>query len=399
MERDPFAAVEDGARHAELARLGAEAPLHRLMLPTGIPAWVVTGYREAKELLNDSRLVKGGPSHAPFARELPAQNAALNTHMAASDPPDHTRLRKLASAAFSRRRIDNMAPIIEKICNELLDDLAARFERGPVDLIEHFAYPLPIAVISQLLGIPDQKREGFKDTCGALVQGSITSLDAYAHAADAMLEFVRDLIAQKRREPDDDLLSALIEARDGEQRLSEDELTSMLHLLVLAGHETTGNLIANGVRALLCSPDQLALLQAEPDRMSDAVEEVLRYDGSAQVPVPSFASEEMTIAGETIAKGDFVVVSLLGANRDPQKFPEPDVFDISRGAGHLGFGHGMHFCLGAPLARLEGRIAIGALVARFPDLELAVPAASLRRVPALLVNKLSGLPVRLRPTR
>jgi cytochrome P450 len=210
-----------------------------------------------------------------------------------------------------------------------------------------------------------------------------------------MLDFLYELIEEKRQNPGDDLFSELIAARDGGDRLSEDELTGMAYLLVLAGHETTVNLIANGMLALLTHPDQLALLRAEPERIDGAVEELLRYDGPVQTAMPAVASEPIQVGDVTIQTGDLIFIVLIAANRDPDRFPEPERLDIRREpAGHLTFGHGVHHCLGAPLARLEARIAIGTLVERFPSLELARPADELLRTPSILMHGLESLPLR-----
>jgi cytochrome P450 len=205
---------------------------------------------------------------------------------------------------------------------------------------------------------------------------------------------VRELIAAKRAEPRDDLLSALIAVHEGSDRLSQDELTSMVFLLLVAGHETTVNLIVSGTLALLRHPDQLALLRAEPERLPAAVEELLRYDGPLQVTVPSIAAAPIEVGGVTIPAGDVVLPALLAANRDPGRFPEPDRLDVTRASNsHMAFGHGLHHCLGAPLARLEGRIALGSLITRFPGLRLADPATEPPRNPGLIMNGLIALPV------
>jgi cytochrome P450 len=228
-----------------------------------------------------------------------------------------------------------------------------------------------------------------------LLAGRFVGYEAFSRAAGEFVDFLHALLADKRRQPADDLLSALIEVRDGGDRLSEDELTSMVHLLLLAGHETTVNLIANGMNALLAHPDRLALLRSEPDRLPAAVEELLRFDSPAQVSIPAITAEPIEVAGQRIPARENVVIALLAVNRDPARFADPEVLDLSRDdGGHLAFGHGIHHCLGAPLARLEARIAIGALLDRFGDLALAVPADSLERLPSLIINRLAVLPVR-----
>jgi cytochrome P450 len=388
---DPWTATADGERHREYAALAARGPVQRVQLPGGPMAWLVSGRDAARAALTHPGLSKGGPARAPYADELPPGiAAAINHHMLAMDPPDHTRLRKLVSAAFTRRRTEALAPGVQQLADDLLDRLA---EQDEADLITAFAYPLPIAVICRLLGVPDADHHLFREwTAPLVVGGNMAGVEAYSAAASALVAYVRELLAEKRRRPADDLLSALVAVRDGGDRLSEDELTSMVYLLLLAGHETTVNLIGNGVLALLTHPDQLALLRAEPDRLPAAVEELLRFDGPLQSAVPAIATEPVEIAGTTIPEGGNVVVALLAANRDP------DVLDLTRSEslGHLAFGHGVHHCLGAPLARLEGRIALGSLIARFPRLRLAVPATEITRTPGFMMNGLAALPVRLR---
>jgi cytochrome P450 len=393
---DPFAAVPDGARHSALAELASTGPLHRLVLPTTVSAWVITNYAEARAALTDPRLVKGGPRNSPFADQLdPETFAGLNHHMLIADPPTHTRLRKLVSTAFTRRQVERLAPSIETLCATLLDDVARQLaDTGEADLMTSFASPLPMTVICDLLGIPPEARTDVRDWMPPLLVGGIGTFEAYDASARRMLAFTRDLIEEKRRAPADDLLTALIEARDGSDRLTEDELTSMVFLLFTAGHDTTVSLIANGALALLTHPDQLAAVRADPERWPAAVEELLRFDSPVQSAVPVTAAEPVEIDGTTIDEGH-VIVSLLAANRDPARFPDPDELNLARADGaHLAFGHGIHHCVGAPLARLEGRIALRALTERLPTLELAIDAAKLEREPSLLFNKLTSLPVR-----
>jgi cytochrome P450 len=395
---DPFAAIPNGARHAALAEMARTGPLHHLVLPTRVPAWVITGYAEARAALTDPRLIKGGPTNAPYVVQMePETTAGINSHMLTADPPTHTRLRKLVSVAFTRRQVDRLRPGIEAICDSLLDDVAEQLaSTGTADLVSSFAYPLPLMVICDLLGIPQQARADVRTWIGPLLAGGVASFEDYAGAARTMLAFLRDLVAQKRASPQDDLLSALIAARDGEDRLSEDELTSMVQLLFIAGHDTTVSLIANGVLALLSDQAQFASLRADPERWPAAIEELLRFDSPVQVAIPVTAAEPVEIAGQVIPAGDIVVISLLAANRDPARFPDPTLLDLARADGaHLGFGHGIHHCLGAPLARMEGQIALRSLAQRFPGLALAASPDTLEREPALLFNKLTALPVRI----
>ncbi|MBV9730430.1 MAG: cytochrome P450 [Pseudonocardiales bacterium] len=392
----PFTIVDGPRRHARYAELAADAPVHHIVLPTGQPAWLITGYDEARQALHDPRLVKSEAGLATLSRDrlMPETVATLGSHMLNRNPPDHTRLRRLVSSAFTRHRIEQLAPRIQQITDELLDAMATAAQ---ADLITSFALPLPVTVICELLGVPADRRVEFHDWSTTVVTGALAEPNAYISAATAMVRYLRELLEVKRGVPSDDLLSALVAVRDGQDRLSEDELTSMAFLILVAGYETTVNLIGNGVHALLTHPEQLALLRAQPDRLPDAVEELLRFDGPLQVATFRFTTEPVDIGGVTIPAGEIVVPGLLAANRDPACIARPDALDITRSDNpHLAFGHGIHHCLGAALARLEGRIALGTLLARFPRLRLAVPAEQLTRRPSVLMNSLDELPVILR---
>jgi cytochrome P450 len=390
---DPFTATAEGERQAVYDELVALGPVHRINTPNGQVGWLITGYEAARAALADPRIAKGKEGHSLYAERLPSDlTDAINRHMLALNPPDHSRLRRLVSAAFTRRRSELLAPRIQELTDDLLTPLTGR--DGPIDLIEEFAYPLPIAVICELLGIPVADRGRFRGWTGPLVMGRMAGFETYAAALAGLVGYLRELLAEKRANPADDLLSALIAVRDSADRLTENELTSMVFLLLIAGHETTVNLIANGTRALLGNPDQLALLRAEPARMEAAVEELLRYDSPLQSAIPAAAVADVEVDGVRIAAGELVIISLLAANRDPARLPGADRLDLSRpDPSHLAFGHGIHHCLGAPLARLEGRIALGSLIERFPRLRLAVPAADLARAPGVLMNGLVELPV------
>ncbi len=392
----PFAIAYGPQRHARYAELAAAAPVHRILLPTRKPAWLITGYDEARHALQDSRLVKSEVTAANIGRGLlpPDVFAAMGSHMLNRDSPDHTRLRRLVTAAFTRRRIEQLEPRIQQIVDELLGAMANETQ---VDLIDSFALPLPITVICELLGVPADRRKDFHGWSSIVLTGTLAGPEALVAAATAMVSYLRELVDAKRTTPADDLLSALVAVRDGQDRLSEDELTSMVFLILVAGHETTVNLISSGMLALLNHPEQLALLRAQPDRLPDAVEELLRFDGPLQVATFRLTTEPVDIGGITIPAGEIVLVGLLAANRDPACTAQPDALDITRRENpHLAFGHGVHHCLGAPLARLEGRIALGALLARFPRLRLAVPADQLTWRPGVLINGLATLPVILR---
>jgi cytochrome P450 len=406
---DPFTATAAGARHAAYAALAAAGPVHRIVLPSGAPAWLVLGYDEARAALADPRLSDGSPRLVPPGadRQPAALRAAMTRHVLNVDPPDHTRLRRLVSSAFTRPRIELLGPRIQQAADDLLDAIA---DCDRVDLIETFAYPLPITVICELLDVPTDRQAQFRDWTTTIVAGSLADPQALLAAHTAMIEHVRAEVAAKRVGGEaDGLLSALVAVHDVPEgsltgpsieadRLSEDELTSMVLLLLLAGHETTVNLIGNGVHALLTHPAQLALLRAEPERLGAAVEELLRFAGPLQLTTPRVTVEPVEIGGVAIPAGELVVPGLLAANRDAAHIAEPDVLDLTRPERqHLAFGYGVHHCLGAPLARLEGRIALGSLLARFPDLRLAVPAAELVWRPSVLMHGLTALPVALQP--
>ena len=392
--RQPFTETSGIARHWGFEDLAAEGPVQRLTLFTGVPVCLITGYAETRELLAHPDVVRSpldGPHRDTMMDDLINRT---ERHMLGANPPDHTRLRKLVTAAFTRRRIDALEPRIREIATGLLDEMAAAGDR--VDLVDAYSYPLPITVICELIGIPAVRREDFRQWSSVFVNATMHTAEEYIEATTLMLDFVHELIVQKQQAPTDDLLSGLIAARDGGDRLSEDELTSMIFLLLAAGHETTVSLITNGVHALLRHPDQLELLKAEPDRLPSAVEELLRYDGPLQAAIPYIAQAPIDIAGSRIEAGEVIVFALLPANRDPRKVERPDELDITRpDSAHLAFGHGIHHCLGAPLARLEGRIALGLLFERFPGLRLAEPERDPVRTPGLLMNAIRELPVQL----
>ncbi|MGW2815816.1 cytochrome P450 family protein [Streptomyces sp. NPDC001415] len=351
---------EGGVRHA------------RYPGPTPVEGWVVTSYAEAKSLLADRRLSKDGAVER-FGRHIgltQGPGSGLFTHMLNSDPPDHTRLRKLVQKAFTARRTAALRPMIEAHVTALIDAWEGRDE---VELISEFALPLPVAVVFDLFGASDADHETLQ-VRGNTLDGGQGDGEVSVFTAESMLAYLRALIALKREHPDDGLLSALLQAREeGEDALTEDEVTSMAFLLVVAGHQTTVNLIANGIHTLLAHPDQLTVLQADLTLIPGAVEEILRYESPSGLASFRYTTEPVTAGGVTVDEGEFVQISLLGANRDPSVFADPDRFDISRAdaAKHIAFGHGIHHCLGAPLARLQAEIAFTQLLTRHPDLRLS----------------------------
>ena len=309
-----------------------------------------------------------------------------------SDPPDHHRLRTLVSKAFTARRVEQLRPRITAITASLLDGMSAERQ---VDLLAAFAFPLPVTVICELLGVPVADQDRFRAWSASIVSATVEP-EVFTEHATAMLAYFRDLVAARRREPADDLLSALISARDEGDRLSEDELLSMAWLLLVAGHETTVNLIAGGMLALLLHPAELARLRAEPALLGRAVEELLRYTSPVNDATFRFAGEPLDLDGVAIGPGEVVLVSLSGANRDPARYPDPEGLDLGRDSGgHVAFGLGIHYCLGAPLARLEAEIAFRGLLERYGEMALAVRPDELRWRPSSLIHGLEALPIRL----
>jgi cytochrome P450 len=369
------------------------SPVRAVDVPTG-RLWLVTRYADARQVLTDPRFTKVAPDqHAlqpPGAAARPDERL-LSEHMLSVDPPAHTRLRRLVNKVFTAGRIEALRPRVREIADDLLDGFA---DKGEVDLVAGYAFPLPITVICELLGVPMDDRDSFRDWSNAVVGGMASGGDN-RQAAQALATYVVDLIAVKRAALGDDLLSQLIAVTDGGDRLSERELVSMVFLLLIAGHETTVNLIANGAYLLLTHPDALRRVTADPGLIPGAVEEFLRYESPVETTTPRFTSEPVEIGGVTIPAGEVVLVSLSSVNRDEARFAEPARFDIDRrDTPHLAFGHGIHFCLGAPLARMEGRVAFERMLPRLPELALAVPAGDLAWRPGLLIRGLVDLPVR-----
>jgi cytochrome P450 len=379
--------------HELYRRLRAEGPAHPVTISGSVPAWLITRYGEARRLLNDPRL---GKDHAKVLELFPPgtgsnHDTALAAHMLHSDPPDHTRLRRLVSKAFTARTVDRLRPRIERTADELLDGIAAS---DRVDLIESFALPLPLQVISSMLGVPKDDQPKFKDWTEPLITRALPEERQLAH--DALTNYLQGLIAAKRAEPTDDLISELVGATDQGDRLSEPELLAMVFLLIVAGYETTVNLIGNGVLALLHNPSQLAELRADPTLLPGAVEEFLRYDSPLNLATIRFTTVPITVGGVHIPADQFVLISLLAANHDGDQFDHPDQLDVRRtDSAHLAFGHGIHYCLGAPLARLEGQVALGRLLRRFRTIELDTEAPPPRYRTSTLMRGLESLPLRL----
>ena len=393
---DPFPVFADARR------LGA---VHPVTLADGHDAWLVVRHAEARAALNDPRLSKDMQAALESGGEVVAEGLpgpVFARHMLVVDPPDHTRLRRLVAAAFSVRRIEELRPHVQAIIDDLLDAAAARGADSPVDLVQSFAFPLPFTVICELLGVPEAERAALGRELTVLLAPTATA-DEYARAkqaSDAVVGMLTALVDTKQRAPGDDLVSALNSARDGDERLNQRELLSTIFQLIVAGHDTTASLIGNSVVALLRQPDQLATLRAHPEKIPAAVEEFLRYDAPVPHSTFRYAIEPVELGGVTIPAGAQVIISLAAANRDSDRGPNPEALDVDRtGVRHLAFGHGIHFCLGAPLARMEGHLALDSLLRRFPHLRLAVPSEQLHwgHGDGLVLRGLSELPVILGP--
>lgn len=376
-------------------RLQAEDPVH-WSEPLG--GWVLTRYADVRAALNDPRL--SSDRITPFKDSGSGRHAGLGELLRLvglwavfTDPPLHTRLRGLMNVAFTSRAVERLRPRIEALVEELLDGVRGR---GRMDVIRDFAYPLPITVIAEMIGVPRRDREDFKgwsDELAAFIGSAIASPDKYERAGraiTAMAAYFRAMIAARRVQPEDDIMSGLLAAEERGDVLSEDELVATGILLLFAGHETTTNLIGNGVLALLRHADQAALLRAHPELAPAAIEELMRYDGPTQAMV-RVAVEDVPMEGKTIRRGDRIFTMINAANRDPLQFADPDRVDLRRPNNrHIAFGYGIHFCIGAPLARLEGQLAVPALLRRYPDLALAAEPSWL---PSMVFRGVTSLPV------
>ncbi|APA96394.1 cytochrome P450 family protein [Nocardia seriolae] len=383
--------------HSIYDRLRGRGPVHRVRLPDSGLGWLITDYEVAKAAFTDPAISK--VLESPGARatvEAEGGDRHLGGSMFADmmvfyDPPEHTRLRGLVNRAFSGRAMAESAPRITELADELLGGLAAG---ETVDLLERFAVPLGMSVICELLGVPGADRDAFQRWSTSLLS-SEDSNEARAAAVMEFVGYIDNLIRAKGAEPGRDLLSELIAARTDGDRLSHRELISMVFLLLVAGYETTVNLIGNGIAILLADRELQRGLSADPDRIPAFVEEVLRYEAPATEATFRYTTAPIVLGGIEIPRDQLILVSMAAANRDPAQFPDPHRFDPDRTpSNHIAFGHGIHRCVGAPLSRTEGVIAITRLLAAFPDLELA-PGTELRWRKSLIVRGFSTLPVRL----
>jgi cytochrome P450 len=370
---NPFLPEHRRDPHATWRKLRTEAPIYRSRM---FQAWMLTRYDDVLRVLRDRNFTTDRSDvpimklAARLSRNDPDMTATIERNLLTMDGPDHARLRRLVSNAFTPRRVERLRPKLEALVDDLLDQAG---EAGEMELVADLAHPLPVIAIAELLGVPAEDRHLFRDWSQGLVQ----LLDPFQgsggfgpsiRANRELFDYFRPLLAQRRAEPRDDLLSAMIAPEGGDEPISETDLLALSSLLLVAGHETTANLIGNAVVALLRNPDERKRLQDDPALIGSAVDEFLRYDGPIQF-TDRAVIEDCEIGGQLIRKGQVVVAVLAAANRDPARFPDPDRLDLARSDNHhLAFGQGNHFCLGSQLAKLEAEIAIGALVRRFPDL-------------------------------
>jgi pimeloyl-[acyl-carrier protein] synthase len=378
------------------ARLREYKRVMRLPMGGDLAPWVVSGYDEVYRVLRDTRFSSAGRALGMRGNAAQAERYAsqggFGASMVSSDPPEHTRLRGLVSKAFTPRRISAMKDRLEEIVDELLAPATAR---GSIELMDEFAGPLPATVIGELLGVPREDHERFRRWSNEMFNrlGPTRETDGLpgGEAARSLAQYIGSIIAERRKNPSDDLISGMIAAQEERQMLTDAELLSTSFLLLIAGFETTTNLIGNGVLALLRHPEQLERLRADRELLPSAIEEFLRYDSPVQF-LGRTTKEPVELGGESLPAKAGVMILLGSANRDPQQFPEPDRFDIGReDNAHVSFGWGLHHCLGAPLARLEGEVAFTALLDRFP--EWRMEDGGLARRPNPMLRGLARLPL------
>ena len=381
------------------ARLRAEAPVYRTMLPSRQVGWLVTRYEDVLMVLRDERFVKDRLSATtPEQRaEMPRipglvkmlDGGMQDRNMLDLDGHDHMRLRGLVHKAFTPRLVERLRVRIQSLCNDLL---TATRPRGSIELVRGYALPLPVTIIAEMLGVPPKDQRKFRSWSNSLASGS--NMLAALPPMWFLMRYLRVLFEQRRASPQDDLVSALVQAEEAGDTLSEEELLSVVFMLIIAGHETTVNLIASGTLALLQHPDQLELLRRNPALIKPAIEELLRYTSPVDIATERYAREDVVISGVTIPRGEIVMGMLGSANRDEQQFVDPDTLDITREPNrHLTFGQGAHFCMGAPLARLEAQIAVATLLQRMPNLRLARSPESLRWRKGMFLRGLERLPL------
>ncbi|WP_051254710.1 cytochrome P450 family protein [Halobacillus kuroshimensis] len=371
-------------------------PVFPMSADNGYTSWLVTKYDDVKELLKSSSFMKD-QSRLYATRDKPSPEEGLNIFenmMLDADPPDHTRLRKLVQPYFNPKTIKLLEPRIHEITDELLAEMKSK--TAPVDLIDDFAFPLPIIVISEMLGVPVEDREKFRKWSNTIVAASDNMAGDFVEDVEAFTLYLTDLFEKRRAHPREDLISYLLQTEDEGDQLSKNELYSMVVLLIIAGHETTVNLIGNTMYALFEHPDQLEQLKEDLSLVPQTLEEGLRFYSPVDFSTARWAAEDMDFHGETIRKGDFIMASISSANRDEAKFTSADCFDITRQKNtHVAFGFGIHFCLGAPLARMEGKAAVEKLLHTFPDIHLDPEREHPEWRPVFLLRGLQSLPVQL----
>lgn len=386
-----------GDPQALLRQVGTSSPVHLVALPDGMPVWLITGYKEGRKALSDPRLVRSSKAAAPeLQKYLGLYEDGFFPHsMVFNDRPDHTRMKQVVSQAFTPRRMEALRPGVQRIADELIDAIAGQ---GHADVLESLALKLPNAVICEWFGVPPADREQFARICGVVTGLAVTTGEDELREAGVWFDnYLTELIEERRTAPGDDMISVMLQAQQENRSLSDIELRSNIFLMLIGSVETAVNMVSNGLLALLKSPESVALLRADPNRVPAAVEEMLRIDPPVLTVMYHFATEDLTIGGVEIRRGDHLAVSLAAANYDEKQFPEPATFDIERANGpHLALSHGIHFCLGAPLARLEGQVFFETLLRRLDDIQLAVPAETLAWKPSFLVHRLERLPVTFR---
>jgi cytochrome P450 len=395
---DLFSSAFKADPYPAYAHLRQTDPVHRVDLGGNRGFWLITRYQDVGDVLKDPRFAKDfrnarTPEHIARMPHMPHILRVLDQNMLGQDPPVHSRLRGLVQMAFTPRLIARLYERIQTVADELLDAVQ---DRARMDLIGEYAFPLPIVIIAELLGVAARDRDRLRNWSAIMIGNdrSPTGLQRLVPSMHEFADYLRVMFDERRREPRDDLLSALVEAERSRDRLSEEELFGMVFLLLVAGHETTVNLIGNGTLALLQHPDQRQRLEHNPDLIKSAIEELLRFDGPVETSTARYAREDVEIGGTTIPRGAQVLAVIGSADRDSMQFPHPDHLDLARDtSGHVAFGHGIHYCLGAPLARLEGQIAIRTLLRRLPNLRLNAPAETLTWRSGVLLRGLERLPV------
>ncbi|MEM7115633.1 MAG: cytochrome P450 [Chloroflexota bacterium] len=385
--------------HPTFAQMRHEDPVYSHIAPNGLRIWYITRYDDIVTVLrNNDWVVKNIENTVPEPASLPQKPGhavlrLINQNMLFADPPDHTRLRALVTQAFTPRRIEALAEQIQQFTDRLLDQVAPQ---GEMELIHDLAYPLPMLVITAMLGVPEEDGDQVREWSKAIISPGSHGINwrQRKRKIRAFVEYIDDMAQQRLESPQDDLLTALVQAEESGGKLSPEELSSMVVLLLVTGHDTVVNLIGNGAVTLLRHPEQLGLLREQPLLWPTAIEEILRYDGPVETSTTRWAKTDFELHGHQIKRGDLVRVVLTSANRDATQFEQPNVFDVQRQNNrHIGFGFGIHYCLGAPLARLEGQITLSTLFNRFPNIRLAIPDADINWRSGVLFRGPKTLPL------